>query len=59
MAEQKTEGSPSVRHDAKRLGWQPYTVQSFQSWCGRRQEILPFPRDDGSVVFIEIVGEAT
>jgi len=38
------------------LGWQPYTVQSFQSWCGHRQEIIPFPREDGSVLFIDVVG---
>ena len=35
------------------LGWQPYTVQSFQSWCGHRQEIIPFPRANGSVLFID------
>jgi len=43
----------------RNLGWQPYTVQSHQSWCGHRQEIIPFPREDGSVLFIDVVGEAT
>ena len=42
------EALPEVRHqrgaDAVRvehlrhLGWQPYTVQSFQSWFGHTQE---------------------
>ena len=26
----------TLRH----LGWQPYTVQNFPSWCGHRQEII-------------------
>jgi hypothetical protein len=33
----------NLRH----LGWQPYTVQSYQSWCGHTQEIIPFPRGSG------------
>ena len=41
------------------LGWRPYTVQSFQSWCGHTQEIIPFPRTDGSVLFVPVLGEAT
>ena len=41
------------------LGWQPYAVQSFRSWRGHRQEIIPFPREDGSVLFVEVVGEAS
>jgi hypothetical protein len=41
----------------RHLGWQPYTVQSYQSWCGHRQEIIPFPREDGSVLFIDAVGK--
>jgi hypothetical protein len=45
----------NLRH----LGWQPYTVQSYQSWCGHTQEIIPFPRADGSVVFIDVIGEAS
>ncbi len=44
----------NLRH----LGWQPYTVQGFQSWCGHRQEIIPFPRADGSVLFVPVLGEA-
>ncbi len=43
----------NLRH----LGWQPYTVQSYQSWCGHTQETIPFPRADGSVVFIDVIGE--
>jgi hypothetical protein len=42
----------------RHLGWQPYTVQSDQSWCGHTQEITPFPRADWSVVFIAVIGEA-
>jgi hypothetical protein len=30
----------NLRH----LGWQPYMVQNYQSWCGHAQEIIPFPR---------------
>src|SRR5262249_42933217 len=45
----------NLRH----LGWQPYTVQSFQSWCGYLQEIIPFPREDGSVLFVDVIGEAS
>jgi hypothetical protein len=40
-------------------GAQPYTVQSYQSWCGHRQEIIPFPRADGKVLFVPVLGEAT
>lgn len=40
----------------RHLGWQPYTVQSYQSWCRHRQEVIPFPREDGSVLFIDVVG---
>ncbi len=32
----------------RHLGWQPYTVQSYQSWCGHTQEVL----------FVEVMGEA-
>ena len=30
----------------RHLGWQPYTVESCQSWCGHTQESIPFPRED-------------
>ncbi len=36
-----------------------YRVQSYQSWCGHTQELIPFPRADGSVLFIDVIGEAT
>jgi hypothetical protein len=26
------------------LGWEPYTVQTYQSWCGHTQEIIRFLR---------------
>ena len=42
----------------RHLGWQPYTVRSYQSWCGHTQEVIPFPREDGSVLFVEVMGEA-
>ena len=45
----------NLRH----LGWDPYTVQSYQSWCGHTQEIIPFPRADGSVLFIDVIGKAS
>jgi hypothetical protein len=28
-------------------------------WCGHTQEIIPFPRVDGSVLFIDVIGEAS
>ena len=31
-------------------------LQNFQSWCGHRQEIIPFRREDGSALFIDVVG---
>src|SRR5260370_5228828 len=40
----------------RHLGWAPYRVQSYQSWCGHTQEIIPFPRADGSVLFIDVIG---
>ena len=43
-------GSMPLRlENLHRLGWQPYTVQSFQSWYGHRQESARSPREDGSV----------
>jgi hypothetical protein len=47
-----------VEHSSH-VGWQPYTVQRYQSWCGHTQEIILFPRVDGSVLFIDVVGEAS
>jgi len=29
------------------------------SWCGYLQEIIPFPREDGSVLFVDVIGEAS
>ena len=45
----------NLRH----LGWEPYTVQRYQSWCGHTQETIPFPRADGSVLFVPVLGEAS
>jgi hypothetical protein len=42
----------------RHLGWEPYTVQSFQSSCGHTQEVIPFPLADGRVRFVPVVGEA-
>jgi len=36
-----------------------HRVQSYQSWCGHTQELIPFPRADGSVLFIDVIGEAS
>ena len=43
----------------RHLGWQPYAVQTYQSWCGHGQEIIPFPQPDGSVLFIPVMGEVS
>ena len=43
----------------RQLGLRAFSVERFQSWCGHTQEIIPFPRADGSVVFIDVVGEAS
>ncbi len=42
----------------RHLGWQPYTEHSYQSSCGHRLEIIPFPLADGRVRFVPVVGEA-
>lgn len=42
----------------RHLGWEPDAVQTYQSWCGHTQEIIPFPRADGWVLFIHVIGEA-
>ena len=42
----------------RNLGWQPYTVQRYQSWCGHGQEIIPIPQPDGTVKCVPIMGEA-
>lgn len=33
----------------RHLGWRAYNVERYQNWCGHTQEIIPFPRADGSV----------
>src|SRR5260370_8922458 len=41
-------GPMSLRvENLRHLGWEPYTVQSYQSWCGHTQAVIPFPRPDG------------
>jgi hypothetical protein len=45
----------NLRH----VGWEAYRVVSYQSWCGHTQEAIPFPRQDGSVLFVPVLGEAS
>jgi hypothetical protein len=42
----------------RHLGWEPFTVQSYQSWCGHTQEVIPWPRAGGLVAFVPVLGEA-
>jgi hypothetical protein len=48
---------PLLVEDLHYLGWRPYTMQSYQSWCGHTQEVIPFPREESSVLFVEMVAE--
>ncbi|HXL20104.1 MAG TPA: hypothetical protein VN961_21525 [Streptosporangiaceae bacterium] len=43
----------------RHLSLQPYTVQCYHPWCGHTREIIPFPRADSSVLFIDVLGEAS
>jgi hypothetical protein len=42
----------------RHLDWTAYQVERYQNWCGDGQEIIPFPRADGLVLFIDVIGEA-
>jgi hypothetical protein len=33
-------------------------VESYVNWCGHAQEVIPWPRADGSVWLIPVLGEA-
>jgi hypothetical protein len=43
-----------VRH----VGWQLYRVESYVNWCGHAQQVIPWPRADGSVRLIPVLGDA-
>lgn len=43
----------------KPVGWQAYRVESYVNWCGHGQEVIPFPRPDGFVELVPVLGEAT
>ena len=43
----------------KPLGWEAYRAVSYVNWCGQGQELIPFPRPDGTVRFVPVLGEAT
>ncbi len=43
----------------RHLAWEPYMLQSYQIWRGHRQEIIPFPQSDGSVLSIPVLCEAS
>jgi hypothetical protein len=40
----------------KHVGWQAYRVETYVNWCGREQEIIPFPLPDGRVTFVPVLG---
>ncbi len=42
----------------KHVGWQAYRVESYVNWCGHGQEVIPFPRADGLVDLVPVLGEA-
>ncbi len=43
----------------KMVGWGAYRVASYVNWCGHGQEVIPFPRPDGSLQLVPVLGEAT
>ncbi len=43
--------------DLKYAGWRAYP-ESYVRWCGRGQEVIPFPRRDGLVRLVPVMGEA-
>jgi hypothetical protein len=40
------------------VGWEAYRVESYVNWCGHAQEVIPWPREDGLVAFVPVLGEA-
>jgi hypothetical protein len=40
------------------VGWEAYRVESYANWCGHAQEVIPWPREDGLVAFVPVLGEA-
>ena len=42
----------------KHVGWQLFRAQTYVNWCGHGQEVIPFPRPDGLVAFVPVLGEA-
>ncbi len=43
----------------RHVGWAAYRVESYVNWCGHGQEVIPFPRPDGLVELVPVLGEAT
>jgi hypothetical protein len=42
----------------RHVGWEAYRVESYVHWRGHKQEVIPFPRADGLVAFVPMLGEA-
>jgi len=42
----------------RHVGWQAYRVATYVNWCGHGQEVIPWPRADGLVDLIPVLGEA-
>jgi hypothetical protein len=42
----------------KHVGWQLYRPETYVSWCGHGQEVIPVPLADGRVTFVPVLGEA-
>jgi hypothetical protein len=36
----------------------PVRFKGYVNWCGHTQEVIPWPRPDGLVVFVPVLGEA-
>jgi hypothetical protein len=47
-----------VQH-LRHVGWEAYRVETYVNWCGHAQEVIPWPREDGLVHFVPVLGEAT
>ena len=42
----------------KHVGWQLYRPETYVSWCGHGQEVIPVPLADRRVTFVPVLGEA-
>jgi hypothetical protein len=44
--------------DLTRVGWRAYQVEICVNWCGHGREDIPWPKPDGWVELVAVLGEA-